>query len=439
MLRFTINFEKFETQSTDLIFESGLHIIYGNSGVGKSSLIRQLLGDKRKTNISNFSVSNVEIPDSVSVIHQNPDNQLISPTIGGEIAFSLENEYKNPETISIGVEASLESLPFEPHHNQNPLTLSGGEKELLNLTTAMSTQPDCILVDDGLSFLSDTTKVICIDKLNHFIQMNQSVILWFTSEINDLKYSRNNWELTLTGFIETNLNNVCQYDHMDIHTGEAELSFDHVFFNFGERNIISDLTLNISPFRSLGVTGDNGSGKTTLAHILQGIYEPEKGTFYLTQNKSIIKRMAYLDQFPENLLLGKSFSHLLDQLIKESKINSHLLTTFKKRLERFHIQWDAISKIDVMELPWSLIRLTFIVLLTHCEYDLIILDEPSFGLGWDQKVVLREYLIEQMKQKHFIIISHDRPFLDAVSDKILDIDVEQLTPNFKKDEQKKIA
>jgi ATPase subunit of ABC transporter with duplicated ATPase domains len=86
-----------------------------------------------------------------------------------------------------------------------------------------------------------------------------------------------------------------------------------------------------------------------------------------------------------------------------------------------------------------MLRLTFIVLLTHCEYDLIILDEPSFGLGWKQKVILRQYLIEKMNYKHFIMISHDRLFLEAVSDKILDIDIEQLTTTFKQNEQEETA
>ena len=149
MLSFTINFEKFKTESSDLKFESGLNIIYGNSGVGKSSLLQLLLGKKKQNNIPNFSISPIELPSSISVIYQNPDIQIITPTIGGELAFSLENQYHNPETISIGVNTLLESLPFVPQLNQNPLTLSGGEKELLNITTAISTQPDCVLIDDG--------------------------------------------------------------------------------------------------------------------------------------------------------------------------------------------------------------------------------------------------------------------------------------------------
>ena len=439
MLSFTINFEKFKTESSDLKFESGLNIIYGNSGVGKSSLLQLLLGKKKQNNILNFSISPIELPSSISVIYQNPDIQIITPTIGGELAFSLENQYHNPETISIGVNTLLESLPFVPQLNQNPLTLSGGEKELLNITTAISTQPDWVLIDVGLSFLADSAKIKCIDKLNKYTQRNNSVILWFTSEINDLKYSTFNWELTLTGFIKVDQNKAYQYEHMEIPKGDVELSFNHLFFNYDQRNIFSDLTFNLKPFRSLGITGDNGSGKTTIAQILQGIYKPIKGSFYLAQNNSSINNIAYLDQFPENLLLGRSFNHLLDQLLNEEKINSHLISTFKKRLERFHIQWDAISQIDVMELPWSMLRLTFIVLLTHCEYDLIILDEPSFGLGWKQKVILRQYLIEKMNYKHFIMISHDRLFLEAVSDKILDIDIEQLTTTFKQNEQEETA
>ena len=44
-----------------------------------------------------------------------------------------------------------------------------------------------------------------------------------------------------------------------------------------------------------------------------------------------------------------------------------------------------------------------------------------------------------MNYKHFIMISHDRLFLEAVSDKILDIDIEQLTTTFKQNEQEETA
>jgi len=436
MLQFSIYFEKFGRKLVDLKFEPGLHVIYGNSGTGKSSFITSLLGEANNNSFLNFSLNHVVKPESISVIYQNPDSQIVSPTIESELAFSFENQFQEPEAIEVGVNMVLESLNFKPNLHQNPLTLSGGEKELLNIATGLSTKPKCVFIDDGLSFLSDTAKKICVEQLNNFIQSNNSIILWFTSDVNDLNFGNSCWELTLSDFKKTNSGYATNYDSVDYPNGEFQMAISNLNFNYGCDNVISDLSIDKLTFRSFGLTGDNGSGKTTLAHLIQGIYEPNSGSFDLIHRGKPVKQIAYLDQFPENLLMGRSFSFILDQLILQGKINVRLVSTFKKRLERFHIQWDAIAEIDPLDLPWATLRLTFIVLLTHCEYSLILLDEPSFGLGWEQKVTLRNYLIERMKQKHFFIISHDQLFLNAVCDTILDLDCKQKSKPLKQNDRK---
>jgi len=73
------------------------------------------------------------------------------------------------------------------------------------------------------------------------------------------------------------------------------------------------------------------------------------------------------------------------------------------------------------------LRISLIVLLTHCEYNLLILDEPSFGLGWEQKRALTQYLMEIMKKKHFIIISHDQSFLRQNCDQVWHLEQSTLT------------
>ena len=52
--------------------------------------------------------------------------------------------------------------------------------------------------------------------------------------------------------------------------------------------------------------------------------------------------------------------------------------------------------------------------------NVLILDEPTFGLGWNQKVKLRSFLRDCMSNMHFIIISHDQKFIHSICDTILD-------------------
>ncbi|GIS72395.1 MAG: hypothetical protein CM1200mP10_19720 [Candidatus Neomarinimicrobiota bacterium] len=52
-----------------------------------------------------------------------------------------------------------------------------------------------------------------------------------------------------------------------------------------------------------------------------------------------------------------------------------------------------------------------IILLGCSNYELIILDEPTFGLGWRQKQTLARFINKILNKKHCIIISHDEQFI----------------------------
>ena len=104
-------------------------------------------------------------------------------------------------------------------------------------------------------------------------------------------------------------------------------------------------------------------------------------------------------------------------------------TTFFNRLIRFQISWDTIAEIPGSRLPWAPLRTVLTFLLAHCEYDVLILDEPTFGLGWEQRMKLRSFLSDYLIQGHIIIVSHDRDFIFSICDQIIDLDVSTVIQN----------
>ena len=62
---------------------------------------------------------------------------------------------------------------------------------------------------------------------------------------------------------------------------------------------------------------------------------------------------------------------------------------------------------------------------------LLILDEPTFGMGFEQKNQLSKYLREIMSQKHLILISHDIAFIDSHCDHVYDLDKKTVYQNKK--------
>ena len=96
-------------------------------------------------------------------------------------------------------------------------------------------------------------------------------------------------------------------------------------------------------------------------------------------------------------------------------------------MEQNQIKWDLIRNKSSYDIPWSMLRIALIVILTHCEFDLLILDEPTFGLGWEQKVNLLQYLQRYLKQKHIIVISHDIEFVQSICNVVLSLDDDSIT------------
>ena len=422
-LRFSIHFEKFEDSETIHVLKKGLNIIYGESGVGKSHFLESILKSKKSDDHNFFIKIESELLDSY-LISQNPDNQIICRTVGSELAFNGECIQKTPLELETIVNQGLKTLPATISSTMNPGFLSGGEKEFLNIVTATQLKREMLLIDDGLSFLSQKNKRKILVLLKKWVEDNHGIVVWITSDYEDLQHVVDRkWILDLTSF----------YPYLDkkhkVHeplvnpSGNLDLSVKNLSFNYENgREIFTDFSLNVKNARCLALLGDNGSGKTTFAGLCFGDLSPVKGSLALEIMGNDKIKVGYLDQFPENLILLDTPSQFLKKIKNLSLFDLEFEPLFKERLLRFGINWEAIKDIVGIKLPWILLRTSLTVMLSHCKFDILILDEPSFGLGWNQRVILRSFLKEIMMNKHFIIVSHDKIFSQSICDKIIDFD-----------------
>ena len=109
MLSFSIQYPKFSF-TNDLEFRPGLHVIYGESGVGKSWLIHSLAGSN-PNGIPNYEIQKQVIPKNIQIVFQNPDNQIVADSIHQELAFAFECNSVDVKWIQDKVNSSAEDLP----------------------------------------------------------------------------------------------------------------------------------------------------------------------------------------------------------------------------------------------------------------------------------------------------------------------------------------
>ena len=422
-LTLRMRFKKFSQDWDSYALAPGLNVIYGGSGVGKSSLLDMIQGKPEKDSL-NFEAD--VLVDETAVVYRifhNPDHQIIASTVSNEITFAGECQQLEPKKLKQILDRNLSLLPDHIDPMMNPGYLSGGEKELLNLVTALDFEPGVLLVDDGLSFLSKENKLHCLNLMSEWTERTKGVIVWATSDHEDLEHGDRTLVLSLESLSDNEPGQILKYDDIRLPDGSMSIEIKDLTFGYlGQRDIYRELSMQVDGVRSVGLIGNNGSGKTTFAGLCFGDLSPVNGLVNITVGGESDIKVGYLDQFPEHLILLKTPEELLADLKENEVFDSSMEGTLKKRLNRFGIRWEYVADIRGVDLPWVVLRLLLLIVLCHCNFNVLILDEPTFGLGWDQRVKLRTFIRECMNHMHFMIVSHDVEFIRSICDHVIDLD-----------------
>lgn len=135
--------------------------ILGSNGSGKSTTVRLvnglLLPSKGRVTVSGYSTADAsrarELRESVGVVFQNPDDQIVATSVEDDVAFGPENMGVPREEIRRRVDAALEAVGLRGFERREPHLLSGGQKQRLAIAGAVAMQPDYIVLDEPTSML----------------------------------------------------------------------------------------------------------------------------------------------------------------------------------------------------------------------------------------------------------------------------------------------
>ena len=133
--------------------------IIGGNGSGKSTLARLCNGLVRPTT-GRVSVNGHDtvrdlkaVRATVGFVFQDPDLQIIMPTVAEDLAFSLRKEHLPKSELATRVDQYLEAYGLLDHRDHPAHLLSGGQKQLLAIAAVLITGPDIIIFDEPTTLL----------------------------------------------------------------------------------------------------------------------------------------------------------------------------------------------------------------------------------------------------------------------------------------------
>ena len=193
------------------------------------------------------------------------------------------------------------------------------------------------------------------------------------------------------------------------------ITIEHLTKSYTERLLFDDTAFSINEGEKVGLIGINGTGKSTLLKIVAGLEEPDQGSVVRRRNLYI----RYLPQIPA-FTAGDT---VLDAIVRDNRDEPHFASreeieaSAKNILTRLGI-YDFDEKVDHLSGGQrKRVALTSVLLSTA---DLLILDEPTNHLDSEMADWLEEYL--KKFRGALLMITHDRYFLDSVTNRIVELD-----------------
>ena len=237
------------------------------------------------------------------------------------------------------------------------------------------------------------------------------------------------------------------------------LNIDGLSLSFGTKRILDGVTFSLDEGDRLGIIGINGCGKSTLFRLILGELEPDSGNVYISKNKTvgILKQNdafgditadenataldIMISSFPELIALEEKLRLLEASLHSEDtgdRTRESLIAEYTSENERFiregglEFRGRCASTLSKMGFDEETCRRSFSSLsggqrtrLALCrqlcrEPDILMLDEPTNHLDMETLLWLESFLSSY--KKCVLVISHDRYFLDRVTNKTLSIE-----------------
>lgn len=433
-------------------------VLTGNSGSGKSTLLKVLNGIIPEINEADISgeiilegkpILKEDISNRsrfVSTVFQNPKTQFYCVDSTDEIAFALENR-NIPKDDMIKIIDEYTSLLNTKHlMNKNIFSLSGGEKQLIAITSVACMNNEVYIFDEPSSsldkksiellkgamiklknagkiiivaehrlyYLKDVmNKIAILDKRNVKVFEKEMITEKFLHQLIKKYNLRTMNEIDIDDLKKIGVSRVDLYEKennkMNLKQKDIVLECKNFEVSYANKKVFN---MNIYFSNDIYfIIGENGVGKSTFIKKLSKLVKGKGESFY--KGKKIHKPYKFISMVMQDV----NYQIFTESVWQEISIVSNDDIKKKKVLEEL----DLYDKRDMhpQVLSGGEKQRLMIALAKVCNKPIVIFDEPTSGLCKKQMLQMVRYL-RQMKEdgKVIIVITHDYELINKCSGRI---------------------
>lgn len=451
--------------------------IVGPSGCGKSTLV-QIFSQVIPKLIGNGELEgSFDVPEGtfVSVVSQNPENQLFGYGVEDAIAFGLENIGMPQAEIVERMEYVLDLLKLQYLRKRSVDNLSGGQRQSVCIASVLAMKPDILIMDEPVSSLDPNGKKMVQDILGELRESGNTTVIvdnnlvWSAGIVDHVvgildgevvfDGSRDEFfqnfelqeklgvilpqEVEIYRALSAKVPDVKMFYNMDQARAElagrttaktraekeaAAESFNPVISvkdlvkQFSDGFIgLKQVNAQVPEGKIVAILGQNGSGKTTFVKHLNGLYKPTSGEVDYRGESILGKSVAQISkniilvfQHPEHMLFEETVEKELTFCARMQGVD-FTEENITEILTRYHLEKEKENFPLNLSMGQKHMLTILSVLLSSA--DVILLDEPTLGMDGFLIGDLEKMVLELKKAgKTIIMISHEIPFVFRLAD-----------------------
>ena len=408
-------------------------LITGPSGGGKSTLVRAIAGLVDTSTVQEYG-NRTNRAQSVAYVGQEPDEQILFPTIRDEVAFVAETAVADPSEVEDRIREALDSAGVTNPIESSTGHLSGGEKQRVAIATAMASRPDLLVLDEPTASLDGISMETVRDAVHRVITESDSALVIVEHRIKL-------WRKLVDRIIVVADGRIAIDGPLDevLATQRGALVALGVWVpghsratkpKARQRGAQTVLTtrklvvcraegaksfrlpaLNLREGEAVAITGLNGAGKTTALRVLGGLIAPQSGTVeYLEQSVEPHRIPARaLVNLASSVLQNPSYGFGNGTVGDEAPAHERAAVGLRG-MDRRHPQSLSGGERRRLAIASALSR----------EPRILLLDEPSFGQdahSWhDLLDRLRDYLDAGGS---IVLASHDQLLVRSLAHRVI--------------------